>query len=135
MRYWHHAHFAVWNRSAILEASDQWYIDRIADARASAALQGCDGTRWPKMVGPNNHRLKNVSQRVQKMKYWESFNPTNALLLWHQPHVIAMAELERRAAKGSAVAAVVDRLSEVVDLTARFLADYVSYDLRTGRYS
>src|SRR6185312_689119 len=51
MHWWHAAHFALWNRTDLLEKSLGWYGRVLPAARALALTQGYRGARWPKMVG------------------------------------------------------------------------------------
>jgi hypothetical protein len=49
------------------------------------------------------------------------------MLIWQQPHIIWMSELQRlNAATPSAAAAVVTRMARVVEATADFMADYAA---------
>jgi len=52
MHWWHAAHFALWNRPALLRRSLAWYRRILPIAREIARRQGYEGVRWPKMVGP-----------------------------------------------------------------------------------
>lgn len=108
MHPWHAAHFALWGRPDLLERSMGFYLRALPAARATAALQGYDGARWPKQVGPDAQ---------------ESPSHIGPFLLWQQPHPLHLAELLRRAAPDDgARAAVGQRYAEVVDATARFMA-------------
>ena len=72
---------------------------------------------------------------MQLHRYWESPNNCNPGLVWHQPHVIYMSELEYRAAKTAAAQAeVLHRLKDVVLSTAAFLADFPERRIGTGTY-
>ncbi|MCL3859434.1 hypothetical protein [Actinotalea sp. K2] len=104
MHWWHAAHFALWGRPDLLERSMAWYLEALPAARRTARTQGYDGARWPKQVGPDAR---------------ESPSDIGPFLLWQQPHVIHLAELLRRAGSPGAV----ERYAEVVDATARFMAD------------
>lgn len=104
MHWWHAAHFALWGRPELLERSMDWYRRVLPSARRTARLQGYDGVRWPKQVGPDGR---------------ESPSDIGPFLVWQQPHVIHLAELLRRAGSPDAVA----RHGELVDATARFMAD------------
>jgi len=53
MHWWHAAHFALWNRPALLRRSLAWYRRILPIAREIARRQGYEGVRWPKMVGPD----------------------------------------------------------------------------------
>lgn len=134
MRWWHHAHFAVWNRSELLRASDDWYVSRLQNASSHAKSQGYEGARWPKCVGPSNHKLNSTGE-PSWLLYWESYNGINPLLFWHQPHPIHMAELVYRAQPTkTAQRETVERLGPVVAATASFIASYLSLNLTTQRY-
>ena len=78
MHYWHAAHFARWGRPALLERSLGWYNAILPSAREKARQQGYAGARWPKMTAPEGR---------------DSPSPIGPLLIWQQPHPIAMAEL------------------------------------------
>ena len=52
MRFWHQAHFGLWNRSEWLARSDGWFIHTLPNATSAASYQGYAGARWPKMVAP-----------------------------------------------------------------------------------
>jgi len=114
MHWWHAAHFALWGRGDLLERSMGFYVRTLPAARATAALQGYAGARWPKQVGPDAR---------------ESPSEIGPFLLWQQPHPLHLAELLRRAARhhGGPTAARVTaaRYADVVDATARFMADVV----------
>lgn len=108
MHWWHGAHFPLWGRPALLERSMGWYARILDVARQTARTQGYAGARWPKQVAPDGQ---------------ESPSSIGPFLLWQQPHPIHLAELLRRSTPdGSAVLA---RYAEVVDATARFMADVV----------
>ena len=68
--------------------------------------------------------------------YWESPNNINPGLVWHQPHVVYMAELEYRACESAAAACdpadVLLRMRDVVLNTTAFIADFPERRLHTG---
>jgi hypothetical protein len=105
MHWWHAAHFALWGRGDLLEPSMDWYRTALPMAQKTAAEQGYRGARWPKQVGPDAR---------------ESPSDIGPFLLWQQPHVIYLAELLRRAEH---VSQADERYRELVDQTARFMAD------------
>ncbi|ADB31184.1 conserved hypothetical protein [Kribbella flavida DSM 17836] len=109
MHWWHGAHFALWGRAELLERSLGWYERVLPEARATAALQGYDGVRWPKQVGPDGR---------------ESPSSIGPFLIWQQPHPIYLAELIRRAASEDASGVVVERYGRMVLQTAEFMASY-----------
>ncbi|CAN5205998.1 hypothetical protein BH09GEM1_BH09GEM1_39120 [soil metagenome] len=116
MHWWHAAHFALWNRSPMLERSLPWYSKILPEARAIAVRQGYRGVRWPKMVGPAGH---------------DSPSGVGPFLIWQQPHPIYLAELVYRAHPNRAT---LDRYREIVFESAEFIASYPFWDEATNRY-
>lgn len=116
MHWWHSAHFALWNRTALLERSLPWYSKILPMARATARRQGYRGARWPKMVGPDGR---------------ESPSGIGVFLIWQQPHPIYFAELVYRADPS---ARVLERYREIVFASAEFMASYPFWDQATKRY-
>jgi hypothetical protein len=114
MHWWHAAHFPLWGRTALLERSLGWYASVLPMARAKAKQQGYAGARWPKMTS--------LSGR-------DSPSAVGELLIWQQPHPIAMAELCYRA---HANRETLNRYREIVMESANFMADF-AVD-RNGRY-
>ncbi|AHG88284.1 hypothetical protein J421_0747 [Gemmatirosa kalamazoonensis] len=114
MHPWHAAHFALWNRVALLERSLPWYGRILPNARATARRQGYGGARWPKMVGPDGR---------------ESPSSIGPFLVWQQPHPILLAELVYRARPDDA-RRVLDAHRDVVFATAEFMASYPFFDGR-----
>ena len=116
MHYWHAAHFATWARPALLERSLGWYNAILPTARAKAKLQGYTGARWPKMTAPGGRS-----------------SPSNVgeLLIWQQPHPIAMAELIYAAHPTRETLA---RYRDIVFESAEFMASYAHYDSKNARY-
>jgi protein-glucosylgalactosylhydroxylysine glucosidase len=117
MHWWHAAHFALWNRTPMLEKSLGWY-DRILPAgRDLARSQGYAGARWPKMVGPQGA---------------DSPSPIGPLLIWQQPHPISYAELcylshpNRR---------TLERYRSIVFESAEFMASFAHFDSQAQRYA
>jgi hypothetical protein len=116
MYLWHSAHYALWNRDALLERSLGYYA-RIADeARALAARQGFTGLRWPKMVGPEGR---------------QSPSSIAPFLIWQQPHPLFFAELEYRA---QPTRATLEKWQSLVFGTADFMASLPVYDARDGYF-
>jgi hypothetical protein len=114
MHWWHSAHFALWGHAPLLERSLAWYARILPKAREWAKQQGYQGARWPKMVGPEGR---------------DSPSPIGPLLIWQQPHPIAMAELVYRAGPGRAT---LEKYREIVFASADFLASFAV--LKDGRY-
>ncbi|WP_420112850.1 hypothetical protein [Pseudactinotalea sp.] len=112
MHWWHVAHFALWGRPELIEASLDWYATILESARDTAQRQGYDGARWPKQVGPEGR---------------ESPSEIGTFLLWQQPHPIHLAELVIRAHRAADRHARADELrlrwAPLVTATADFMAD------------
>jgi hypothetical protein len=114
MHLWHAAHFALWNRPALLERSLGWYERILPSARQRARQQGYSGARWPKMTALDGR---------------DSPSPIGPLLIWQQPHPILMAELCYRRHPGPAT---VRRYQQIVFESADFMASFAVE--RDGRY-
>jgi hypothetical protein len=116
MHYWHAAHFASWGRPALLEHSLGWYHAILPSAREKARQQGYAGARWPKMTAPDGR---------------DSPSNIGPLLIWQQPHPIAMAEMIYAAHPTRDTLA---RYRDVVFESAEFMVSYAHYDARSARY-
>ncbi|MBI1389390.1 MAG: glycoside hydrolase family 65 [bacterium] len=116
MHWWHAAHFALWNRTALLEKSLGWYRDILPAARETARAQGYAGARWPKMTSLDGR---------------ESPSGVGVFLIWQQPHPIYYAELCYRAHPDRDT---LERYRDVVFATADFMASYARWDEKTNRY-
>ncbi len=114
MHWWHGAHFAMWGRTPSLERSLAWYQAILPVAREKARKQGYKGVRWPKMTSPDGH---------------DSPSKIGELLIWQQPHPIAMAELCYQSAPSRAI---LERYRDVVMESAEFMANFAV--LQNGRY-
>jgi len=79
MHWWHAAHFPLWGRPQLLERSLPWYEQITGSAKAYAAMQGYQGTRWPKECGPDGRS--------------RPYPAAGPFLIWQQPHPIYFAEL------------------------------------------
>ena len=115
MHWWHAAHFALWDRTPLLERSLGWYASILAMAREKARTQGYRGARWPKMTSPDGRG---------------SPSSIGELLIWQQPHPIALAELCYRARPARAT---LERYSDIVIASAEFMADFAVQ--RDGRFA
>jgi hypothetical protein len=117
MTWWHMIDFALWNRPEVLKNVLNWY-NRSAqkEARKIAQRQGFDGIRWMKMTDP-----------------WAGEAPSNvgSFLIWQQPHYIYMAEEMYRA---NPTPATLKEYGTLVEETAKFMADFVSYDSEKNQY-
>ena len=116
MHWWHAVHFALWNRSELLENSLEWYSKVSQHARNIAQRQGYEGLRWQKMT---NHAGD------------ESPSSVGAFLIWQQPHFIYFAELIYRQRTNQQT---LNKYKDLVFGTADFMASYASYQKETDRY-
>ncbi|MCH5301668.1 MAG: glycoside hydrolase family 88 protein [Prevotella sp.] len=117
MTWWHMVDFALWNRPEVVAQVLDWY-NTVAypEAKKIAQRQGFKGIRWMKMTDP-----------------WAGEAPSNtgSFLIWQQPHYIYMAEEMYRA---NPTAETLQKYGRQVEETAEFMADFVSYDKKSGRY-
>ena len=117
MTWWHMVDFALWSRPKVVAQVLDWY-NTVAYpvARQIAERQGFKGIRWMKMTDP-----------------WAGEAPSNtgSFLIWQQPHYIYMAEEMYRA---NPTETTLKKYARQVEETAEFMADFVSYDKKTGRY-
>jgi hypothetical protein len=142
MRFWHLAHYALWGNADLLARSDAFYFEQLENATAFAHFEGYPGAHWPKETGAVANRsvggvdvpwlgLGNAPWPFGgapngTLLVWESPQVDNALIIWQQPHLILMSELQRRAAAAAggapAAAAAVARLLPLVAASADYLA-------------
>lgn len=116
MIWWHQVQFALWGRAHLLERTLPWY-DKVAPiAREIAQRQGFKGLRWMKMTDPSGK---------------EAPSKVGSFLIWQQPHYIYMAELIYR---NNPSQETLKKYSSLVNETAEFMADYVTYDSINKRY-
>lgn len=116
MHYWHAAHFVLWGREKLLERSLDWYLEILPAARKTAEIQGYDGVRWPKCVGPEG---------INAPCDIEPF------LIWQQPHPIYYAELLYRATPSIQV---LQKYKDMVQQTANFMASFAVIPPGESRY-
>ena len=116
MYWWHAAHWAYWDRIDILEKSLGYYAGIFEKAKEKAVLQGYEGVRWPKMVGPSGN---------------DSPSEIGEFLIWQQPHIIYFAEQCYRVHKDKAT---LEKYSPLVFATADFMADFARWDDTYKRY-
>lgn len=114
MHWWHAAHFALWGRTPLLERSMAYYQRILPVAAVKARAQGYKGVRWPKMTDLQGR---------------DSPSGVGEMLIWQQPHLIALAELCYRSHPNTHT---VQRYAEIVFKSAEFMADYAVE--RAGRY-
>jgi hypothetical protein len=116
MYWWHCAHFALWNRPALLENSMSELLRILPKAREIARKQGFSGARWPKMIGPEGD---------------QSPSPIAPKLVWQQPHPIYMCELLYRA---HPTRATLDKYKDIVFETAEFIASFMNWEPDRKQY-
>ncbi len=116
MHWWHGAHFALWNRTELLERSLPFYEKILPAARARAGAQGYRGARWPKSCGPSGEQ---APQNIE------------ATLIWQQPHQMAYAELCYQARPDRRT---LNRYKDRVFATADFLASFACMSPKSERY-
>ena len=116
MHWWHAVHFALWNRTELLERSMDWYATAYPKAKEIAARQQFEGARWMKMTDPSA---------------MEAPSKVGSFLIWQQPHFIYMAELIYR---NNPSQEILDKYGFLVEETARFMASFATYDELEGRY-
>lgn len=116
MIWWHQAHFALWNRSHLLEKTMQWYFKALPVARQIAGRQGFKGARWMKMTDPSGI---------------EAPSKVGSFLIWQQPHIIYLAELIYR---NNPSVEFLKQYAPLIDETARFMHSFADYDMLEGRY-
>ena len=115
MMWWHTAHFALWGRPERLSRQLDWYARRLPVARQIAKERGLRGARWPKMIGPEGRESPGG----------------NPLIVWNQPHPIALAELLYRADPSEGTLA---RWRDLVLETADGLVSMLHLDPARGQY-
>lgn len=116
MHWWHAAHFALWNRTDLLERSMDWYAQVYPAAKSIAERQNFKGARWMKMTDPSGT---------------EAPSKVGSFLIWQQPHLIYFAELIYR---NNPTAGILDKYDFLVEETAEFMASFATYDELEGRY-
>lgn len=114
MHWWHATHFALWNRTELLEKSMPWYDAVMSQAKATAQWQGYEGARWQKMTDPYGK---------------ESPSGVGAFIIWQQPHPIYFAELLYR---NKPDRATLDKYRNLVFSTADFMVSFLR--LKDGKY-
>ena len=118
MHWWHAVHFALWQRTDVLEKQMNYYFNIFDNAKKTAEYQGYAGVRWPKMVGPYGR---------------ESPSNVGPYLIWQQPHVIFFAELLYKNAQNKEE--ILKRYKDLVFATADFMSSYAWYDSTGNRYT
>ncbi|MGY5354106.1 hypothetical protein [Wenyingzhuangia sp. IMCC45467] len=106
MHWWHVAHFAQWQRGALIEQQLDYYFDMMEKAKQTAIDQGYEGVRWPKMIGPDGEN---------------SPSSVGSYLIWQQPHIIWLAEQMYRQNKSPET---LKKYEKLIVETANFMADF-----------
>jgi hypothetical protein len=117
MYWWHAAHYALWNRTELLEKSMKWYFTSFNGARTIAKRQGYDGVRWQKMTDHDGG---------------EAPSSVGSFLIWQQPHVIYLSELIYRNKPSKQV---LNKYRELIFATADFMASFAHFDTVHNRYN
>lgn len=99
-----------------MEDGLDWYISILPLAKDLANSQGYEGARWPKMVGVDGK---------------QSPSSIAPVLIWQQPHPIALAELCYQANPNSET---LQRWREIVVQSAHFMASYAKWDEQQQAY-
>ena len=117
MTWWHTVDFALWNRPQVVSTIMDWYNKTASPvAEQIAWRQGFKGLRWMKMTDP---------------QAGEAPSNTGSFLIWQQPHYIYLAEELYRA---NPTRETLEEYALLVEETAAFMADFVSYDKKTKTY-
>jgi hypothetical protein len=117
MYWWHAAHFALWNRTDLLEKSMKWYFRSASKAKEIATRQGFDGLRWQKMTDNDGREVA---------------SSVGAFLVWQQPHLIYLAELIYR---NHPTRENLEKYKQLVFGTANFMASFPTYDAEKKQYN
>ena len=113
MHFWHMAWAPLWGHADLLDRCLKWYHDHLPEARMNASRNGYKGARWPKMIAHDGI---------------DSPSPIAVLLVWQQPHIIAMLELMRRSMPKAEAENFLHRHWPLIRETADFMADYAVKD-------
>lgn len=116
MYLWHCAWLPLWNHADLLERSLKWYKAHLPQARENAQRNGYKGARWPKMIA------------TEGIDCPSTIAP---LLVWQQPHIIYMMEMQYRNTKEKAF---LEEYWQVVEETAQFMVDFVVWNKEHNCY-
>jgi hypothetical protein len=116
MIWWHSAHFYNWQRPQYMAGQLNYYREIYQKALGFTRLQGYDGVRWPKMVGPDGQN---------------SPSSVGSYLIWQQPHLIYLAEQLYMA---NPTQKVLEEYADLIFATANFMAGFPQFDESTGKY-
>ncbi len=116
MAWWHGVHFALWNRSEVLEKQMSWYLRNSEVAKQMATRQGFEGVRWQKMTDNNGG---------------ETVSSIGSYLIWQQPHIIYFSELIYREYPSKKT---LEKYNKIIEQTANFMADFAYFDSELDTY-
>lgn len=116
MIWWHSAHYYNWQREEMMAGQLGCYHDFFQKSQDFTRLQGYEGVRWPKMVGPDGQN---------------SPSSVGSYLIWQQPHLIYLAEQLYRARPSAETA---EKFGALVNATADFMAGFARYDSTSRQY-
>ena len=122
MIWWHQSWLPLWGHADRLEHTLRWYTVAEPVARRIAQRQGFRGVRWMKMTDPSGE---------------EAPSKVGSYLVWQQPHLIYLAELVYRSMQqrpSSEREELLDRYGALIDSTAMWMADFLTYDAVGNRY-
>ena len=122
MIWWHQSWLPLWGHADRLEHTLRWYATAEPVARRIARRQGFRGVRWMKMTDPSGE---------------EAPSKVGSYLVWQQPHLIYLAELVYRSMQqrpSSEREELLDRYGALIDSTAMWMADFLTYDAVGNRY-
>ncbi|MCL2551149.1 MAG: hypothetical protein FWE75_03285 [Actinomycetia bacterium] len=119
MYWWHAFHYALWQRWPLLDRSTDIYRRFLPSAQDRAEAQGFRGARWPKMTTAYGDAIGR-----------ESPGEPTALLLWQQPHLMFLAELDYQAHPKQSTLVKWDK---VLHEGAEFIASFANRE-DGGRY-
>ncbi len=122
MIWWHQSWLPLWGHADRLEHTLRWYTVAEPVARRIAQRQGFRGVRWMKMTDPSGE---------------EAPSKVGSYLVWQQPHLIYLAELVYRSMQqrpSSEREELLDRYGALIDSTATWMADFLTYDAVGNRY-
>ena len=115
MVWWHVAHFALWGHADYTANALEWFNHHIKEAKELAQSRGLSGARWPKMIGIDDRECPGG----------------NPLIIWNQPHPIALAELLYR---DNPSEETLKHWSTLVTETAECISSMLFWDDATKRY-
>lgn len=116
MYLWHCAWLPLWNHCDLLARSLKWYKEHLPEARENAQRNGYKGARWPKMIATEGI---------------DSPSSIATLLVWQQPHIIYMMEMQYRNGKDRKL---LEEYWPVVEETAQFMTDFVVWNKEHNCY-